>query len=229
MRKLLCVVVLVWAGGELSGQTIVQQFTAVSSGAGTISDMDVKPTTGSVLIAMPELLSPDVKVVEVTDNAPAGGNTYKKVNGASSTCPSGPLEIWYCENCNPGVTELRFHNSGHVRASLNSFLEVSDLAAAPVLDGNGAQISNGTATSGGLEVGPSITTTVKDFVVAGYSSTAPRPTGVTPAPWTYKTAYVYALNAPPGVYQPTLTGAEAKGSFCMVEAAFKIKSAAAGH
>ena len=78
---------------------------------------------GSVLIAMPVQLSPDIKVISVTDNAPAGGNTYKQVVGATASCGKKSLEIWYCENCNPEVTELKFHLSGHVRASLNGFFE----------------------------------------------------------------------------------------------------------
>ncbi|MGB3579353.1 MAG: hypothetical protein WBA08_24650, partial [Candidatus Sulfotelmatobacter sp.] len=77
-RKLL-VFMLFCGGVELSAQTVVQQFVAVSAGAGTVSDMDLpKPSgKGSVLIAMPVLLSPGVKVLSVSDNAPDGGNTYK--------------------------------------------------------------------------------------------------------------------------------------------------------
>ncbi|MGB9085323.1 MAG: hypothetical protein WCC46_11925, partial [Terriglobales bacterium] len=143
MGKKLLVALLLLGGLDLSAQTVVQQFAAVSAGAGTVSDMDlVSPTLkGSVLIAMPVLLSPGVKVLSVTDNAPEGGNTYKEVPGASSSCPNGPLDIWYCENCHPGVTELKFHLSGHVKSSINSFLEVSNLALSSVLDGEGAQVS----------------------------------------------------------------------------------------
>ncbi|MGB8597845.1 MAG: hypothetical protein WCD48_20290 [Candidatus Sulfotelmatobacter sp.] len=227
-RKLL--VFLLFCGGvELSAQTVVQQFVAVSAGAGTVSDMDLpKPSgKGSVLIAMPVLLSPGVKVLSVSDNAPDGGNTYKQVPGTSSSCAEKSLDIWYCENCNPGVTELKFHLSDHVKGSLNAFLEVSGMALSSVLDGTGAQVSNGTATSGDLEVGPSITTTTKDFIIARYFSTAPLPTGVTPAGWKYSTSYVYFLNAPSGTYQPTLTGGRAAGSFCMGMAAFKTAAAVA--
>lgn len=228
-KKLLTLLLL--GGVELSAQTIVQQFTAVSSGAGEVSDMDLNKATGkgSVLIAMPELLSPGVTVLSVTDNAPAGGNTYKQISGASSSGGNGPVDIWYCENCKPGVTELKFHLSGHVRASINSFLEVLDMALSSVVDGSGAQVSNGTGTSGGLEVGPSITTTATDFIIARYSSTAPRPSGVTPAAWKYKTSYVYQLNAPPGAYQPTLTGGSAESRFCVSMAAFKTRPAVLSH
>jgi hypothetical protein len=225
MKKNLLILLLLWGGRvELSAQTIAQQFVAISSGAGTVSDMDLKEPTGrgSVLIAMPVLLSPDVKVLSVTDDAPAGGNTYKQVPGASSSCSGKSLTIWYCENCNPGVTELKFHLSGHVKASINAFLEVSDLALSSVLDGAGAQVSNGTAASGDTEVGPSITTTARDFVIARYFSTPPGPTGVTPATWTYATSYVYLRDAAAGTYQPTLTGGRAAGDFCMGIAAFKI-------
>jgi hypothetical protein len=223
MGKKLLVALLLLGGLDLSAQTVVQQFAAVSAGAGTVSDMDlVSPTLkGSVLIAMPVLLSPGVKVLSVTDNAPEGGNTYKEVPGASSSCPNGPLDIWYCENCHPGVTELKFHLSGHVKSSINSFLEVSNLALSSVLDGEGAQVSNGTATSAGLLVGPKIATTATDFVIARYSANPPIPTGVTPAPWVYKTSYAYVLDGPQGTYQPTLTGGKAGGNFCMSMAAFK--------
>jgi hypothetical protein len=224
MKEKLIILLLLWGGAELSAQTIVQQFTAVSSGAGTVSDMDLPQPTGkgSVLIAMPVLLMPDVKVVSVTDNAPDGGNTYKQIPGTVTSCAKQSLDIWYCENCNPGVTELKFHLSGHVKASLNAFLEVSNLALSTMVDGSGAHVKDGTATSGGLEVGPSITTTAKDFIIARYFATLPIPTGVTPAAWTRTPSYVYALDAPAGTYQPTLTGAKAGDNFCMGMAAFKI-------
>jgi hypothetical protein len=222
MKRKLLIVLLLSGGVELSAQTIVQQFAAISKGSGVKSDMDIAPTAkGSTLIGMPGQLSPGVKVLSVTDNAPDGGNTYKQVPGASSSCPEGPLDIWYCENCNPGVTELQFHLSGHVRASINSFLEVSNLASSSILDGSGAQVSNGTATSAGLEVGPSIKTTATDFIVARFFSASPYPTGVTPAAWTFNPSYVYVLNGPPGSYQPTLTGGKEGGTFCMSVAAFK--------
>jgi hypothetical protein len=230
MKGKFLILLLLSGGVELSAQTIVQQFAAVSSGAGTVSDMDLQQPTakGSVLIAMPVQLSPDVKVLSVTDNAPDGGNTYKQIPGSTSSCAKKSLDIWYCENCKPGVTELKFHLSDHVKASINAFLEVSNLALSSVVDGKGSQMSDGTATSGGLEVGPDITTTAKDFIVARYFATAPLPTGVSPAAWTYTTSYVYALNAPAGAYRPTLTGAKAAGSFCMGVAAFKTAASGAG-
>jgi hypothetical protein len=222
MKERFLILLLLWGGVELSAQTILQQFAAISKGSGLKSDMDVEPTAkGSTLIGMPGQLSPGVKVLSVTDNAPDGGNTYKQVSGARSSCPQGPLDIWYCENCNPGVTELQFHLSGHVKASINSFLEVSNLASSSILDGSGAQVSDGSATSAGLEVGPRIRTTATDFIVARFFSASPYPTGVTPAAWTFKPSYVYVLNGPPGTYQPTLTGGKDRGSFCMSVAAFK--------
>ena len=226
MKKNLLVFLLLWGGVELSAQTVLQQFAAVSSGAGTVSDMDLpEPTAkGSVLIAMPLQISPDVKVLSVTDNAPTGGNTYKQIAGATSSCTKQSLEIWYCENCNPDVTELKFHLSGHVRASINGFMEVSGLALSSVVDGSGVHLSDGAATKAGLEVGPSITTTAKDFIVARYFSTPPLPTAVTPAAWKYTTSFVYDLNEPPGTYQPTLTGGKAASDFCMGMAAFKAAS-----
>jgi hypothetical protein len=229
MRKRLLILLLLCGGVELSAQTIVQEFAAISAGAGTVSDMDLTTPTadGSVLIAMPLLLSPGIKVLSVTDNAPAGGNTYKQVPAANSSCGNQSLDIWYCEKCNPGVTELKFHLSAHIRASINGFLEVSNIALSSPVDGSGVHVSDGTATSGGLEVGPSINTTAKDFIVARYFSSSPGPTGVTPAGWTFKTSYVYLLNAPAGTYQPTLTGGRAGGSFCMGMAAFKAASSVA--
>ena len=229
MKKNLLVFLLLLVGVELSAQTVLQQFVAVSSGAGTVSDMDLpQPTAkGSVLIAMPVQLSPGVKVVSVTDNAPDGGNTYKEVTGATSACAKQSLEIWYCENCNPGVTELKFHLSDHVTASLNGFLEVSGLALSSVVDGNGGHVDDGTATSGGLEVGPSIKTTANDFIIARYfSSPPPLPTGVTPEGWKYTTSYVYMLNGSSGAYQPTLTGGKAASKYCMGMAAFKAAAPA---
>src|ERR1700681_4770218 len=227
-EQLLILMLLLWGGVELSAQTIVQQFVAISTG-GEVSDMDLSQPTGkgSVLIAMPVLLSPGAKVLSVTDNAPDGGNTYKQIPGATSSCANKSVDIWYCENCKPGVTELKFHLSGQPKGSINAFLEVSDMALSSVVDGSGAHVSDGTATSGGLEVGPSITTTAKDFVIARYFPTAPLPTGVTPAAWTYTTSYVYALNAPSGTYKPTLTGTSAGGSFCMGMAAFKTAASVA--
>jgi len=224
MKGKLLIALLLWGGVELSAQTIVQQFTAVSSGAGTVSDMDLPEPTGkgSVLIAMPVLIMPGVKVLSVTDNAPDGGNTYKQVPGTVTSCAKQSLDIWYCENCNPGVTELKFHLSDHVKASLNAFLEVSNLALSSVVDGNGASVKDGTATSAGLEVGPRMTTTAKDFIIARYFATPPIPSGVTPAAWTRTPSYVYALDAAAGTYQPTLTGAKTGDNFCMGMAAFKI-------
>ena len=229
MKKKLLIVLLLWGGVELSAQTIVQQFAAVSSRPSPVSDMDLNEPTGkgSVLIAMPALLSPGVKVLSVTDNAPDGGNTYKQIPGAISSCAKKSLDIWYCENCKPGVTELKFHLSDRAKASINAFLEVSNIALSSVVDGSGAHVSDGTATSAGLEVGPSITTTATDFIIARYFPTAPLPTGVTPAAWTYTTSYVYVLNAPSGTYQPTLTGGKAAGSFCMSMAAFKTAASVA--
>ncbi len=229
MKKRFLVLLLLCAGVKLSAQTIVQQFAAISAGDGTVSDMDLEPTIeGSTLIGMPLELTPGVTVLSVTDNAPAGGNTYKRASGARASCPQGLLDIWYCENCNPGVTELKFHLSGNVRASLNSFLEVSNLSPSSLLDGDGEQLSNGIANSEGQEVGPKITTTATDFIVARFFSTAPYPTGVTPAPWAFKPSYAYVLNAPAGTYQPTLTGGKAGNSFCMSVAAFKIAGSAKG-
>jgi hypothetical protein len=229
MRSRLLILLLLWGGVELSAQTIVQEYAAISAGAGTVSDMDLTTPTGqgSVLIAMPVLLSPGIKVLSVTDNAPAGGNTYKQVSAANSSCGNQSLDIWYCEKCNPGVTELKFHLSAHVRASINGFLEVSNIALSSPVDGSGVHVSDGIATSGGLEVGPSIKTTAKDFIIARYFSGNPGPTGVTPAGWTFKTSYVYMLNAPAGTYQPTLTGGRAGGSFCMGMAAFKTAASVA--
>src|SRR5579864_3973929 len=157
----------------LTAQTVVQKFVALSSGAGTVSDLDLAQPTGegSLLIAMPLLLTPDVKVESVTDNAPGGGNTYKQVPGSSSSCQKQSLDIWYCENCKPGAIELKFHHSGHVRASMNAFIEVSGITLSSVLDGTGAHVSDGAATSDGLLHGPKISTRAKDFIVARYFST----------------------------------------------------------
>lgn len=227
MKRTFFVLFLVWGGVQLSArtvsaQTIVQQFAAVSAGAGQVSDMDLNEPTGqgSVLIAMPELLTPGVKVVSVTDNAPDGGNTYKQVKGASSSCASKPVEIWYCENCKAGVTELKFHLSGHVRASINAFLEVSGMALSSVLDGDGAHVSDGTETSDGSRVGPRIVTTATDFIIVRHSS-ASHAGGTAPAPWTFKSTYLYGLDLPAGTYQATITGGKSGGNFCMSAAAFK--------
>jgi hypothetical protein len=178
---------------------------------------------------MPTILSPGMKVLSVTDDAPDGGNTYKQVPGAFSSCANKAVDIWYCENCKPGVTELKFHITDDARGVISSFLEVSNMALSSVLDGSGAHVSDGTATSGGLQVGPSITTTAKDFIIARFFPAAPLPTGVTPVSWTYNPSYVYLLNAPPGTYQPTLTGGKAAGSFCMSMAAFKTRTAGMPH
>ncbi|MFZ0198219.1 MAG: hypothetical protein WB523_04840 [Candidatus Sulfotelmatobacter sp.] len=227
MKKRFLILLLMCGGFELSAQNIVQQFAAISAGEATTSDMDLEPTAkGSTLIGMPLQLTPGVKVLSVTDNAPAGGNTYKLAAGARSSCPDGLLDIWYCENCNPGVTELQFHLSSHTKASLNSFLEVSNLSASSVLDGNGEQLSSGIANSEGQEVGPTITTTATDFIVARFFSTAPYPKGVIPAPWVFKPSYAYMADAPAGAYQPTLTGGKAGNTFCMSVAAFKIAGSA---
>jgi hypothetical protein len=224
MKRILVVLILLSAAIESSGQTIVQQFAAVSAGAGTVSDMDLpNPTAeGSVLIGMPLQLSPDVKLVSITDNAPDGGNTYKPVPVAASSCAKRALEIWYCENCKGGVTELKFHLSGHTRASINGFMEVSGLALSSVLDGNGVSLSDGVVAADGSAAGPSIKTTAKDFVIARFFADPPLPTAVKPPLWTYKSSYVYGLNLAPGAYQPTLTGGKAAGGFCMSVAAFKL-------
>lgn len=227
MKNLLVGILLLWVGIPLSAQTILQQFTALSAGAGPTSDMDLpQPTAkGSTLIAMPEQLSPDVTVVGVTDNAPDGGNTYKQIKNASSSCSKRSVDIWYCENCNPGVTELKFHLSGNVKGSVNTFLEVADLALSTVLDGEGTHVTDGPVASDGREVGPKMVTTTTDFVIGRHSST-PFPsmiTSITPSGWVYKPTYVYGLNLPPGTYQPILIDAKGK-SFCLSMAAFKVAS-----
>jgi hypothetical protein len=225
MKGTLLTLLLLCGAVDLSGQAIVQQFAAISSGAGEMSDLGVpNPTAnGNTIIVMPGQLSPGATVLSITDDAPEGSNTYKKVSAATSSCPTGPLEIWYCEKCNPGVTELKFHLSGHVKGSINTFLEVSNLSLTSVLDGSGVQVSDGTATNAGIEVGPSIKTTATDFVVARYFSvTPPTPSGVTPATWTHRPSYVYTANAAAGTYQPTLQGAKPGSKFCMSVAAFKI-------
>jgi len=229
MRKELLMVLLLWGGAELSAQTIVQQITAVSQGA-NVSPLELKEPTGkgNVLIAMPVVLTPGIRVVKVTDNAPDGSNTYQQIAGASASCANKFVDIWYCENCKPGATELKFFLSDSAILSVNAFLEVSNLASSSVVDGSGAHVSDGTASSGGLEAGPSLTTTAKDFIVARYSSAPPFPTGVTPAAWTHNPSYVYALNAPAGTYQPTLTGGKDGDNFCMGMAAFKIAAPVAG-
>lgn len=222
--KFLIVLLLCGATG-VPAQTILQEFSAVSHGGGVKvkSDLDVQATVkGSTLIGMPGQLSPGVKILSVTDNSPDGPNTYKQVSGASSSCPNGPLEIWYCENCNGGVTELQFHLSGHVHGSINGFMEVANLAPSLVLDGTGAHISNGASTKTGSEVGPSIKTTANDFIVARFFSAPEYPTGITPDAWTLKSSYAYVLNGPAGTYQPTLTGAKDGETFCMSVAAFKV-------
>lgn len=215
------------AATPLSAQTITQQFAAISAGAAQVSDMDLpNPTAeGSVLIAMPMQLSPDVTIVSITDNAPDGGNIYKPVPGAASSCAKRALEIWYCEKCKGGVTELKFHLSAHVRASINGFMEVSGLAVPAALDGNGISLNDGVATGAGAFVGPTMKTSAKDFVIARYFADPPIPSGVTPAVWTYKSSYAYGLNLAPGAYQPTLTGGKAGGAFCMSMAAFRVADA----
>jgi hypothetical protein len=220
-------VLLLSGATDLSAQTILQEFVSIGAPAEVI-DMDLpKPSLkGSTLIAMPGPLSVGIKVVSITDNAPAGGNVYKRVPGASSTSDGKSLDIWYCENCNPRVTELKFHLSALAKGSINTFLEVSDLALSSVVDGTGANVSDATAAGDGLKVGPSITTTANDFVIARFKSAGKNPTGVTPSGWTYKTTHVYALNQPPGTYQPTLTGGTPGGSYCISMAAFKTVAAA---
>jgi len=223
MKKQVLALLLLWVGVPVSAQTVLQQFTAVSSGAGTVSDMDLpQPTAkGSVLIATPVQLSPDIRLISVTDNAPEGSNIYKQVVGATSSCGKKSLEIWYCEDCRPGVTELKFHLSGHVKGSLNGFLEVSGLALSSVLDGNGVHLADGVATSAGSEAGPTIKTTAPDFIIARYFSDPPMPTAVTPEAWKFNSSFVYVLNGESGTYQPTLSGGKAKSEYCMGMAAFK--------
>jgi hypothetical protein len=219
MNKKLLMLLLLWGGTYLSAQTVLQEFVSIGAPADVI-DMDLpKPSAkGSVLIAMPGPLFAGITVASVTDNK---GNTYKQVPGAASSSEGKSLQIFYCENCNPGVTELKFHMSTFAKGSINTLLEVADLALSSVVDGSGAQVSDGTATSDGLEVGPSITTTANDFVIARYSSAAPLPKGVTPAAWAYKTTHVYVQKAAPGTYQPKLSDAAAGSKFAMSMAAFK--------
>jgi hypothetical protein len=220
MKKTVLMLLLLW-GVESSAQTILQEFAAVSSGAGVVSDMDLPQTSseGSVLIAMLSQLTPGIKVESVTDDAPGGSNVYKRVDEANSSCAEKPIEIWYCEKCKAGVNELKFHLSAHTQASINVFLEVSNLSQSLVLDG-AAHVSDAVANAKGLEPGPRIVTTATDFVIARFVAKT-RPTGVTPETWTYKTSYVYGLNMPAGTHQPTLTGGKAGDSFCMSMAAFK--------
>jgi hypothetical protein len=225
MRTKFLVFLLLMGGVELSAQTIVQQFVSLTRAEALQPHIDILPThAGSLIIVMPGPLNSGITVVSVEDNATAGSSTYKQVPGAASSSAgmNSALDIWYCENCNAGATEIKINLSAPAKGSMNAFLEVSNMALASSLDGSGVQLSNGTGSSAGLEVGPSITTTAKDFVIARYVSTFPSPTGVTPAPWTYKSTYVYVPNGPPGTYQPTLTGAGPGASFCMSMAAFKV-------
>jgi len=228
MKKDLLILLLLWGGVAVSAQTIVQQVTSLSQAA-RVSPMELKEPTGkgNVLIATSAILTPGIRVLKVTDDAPDGGNVYQQVAGAASSCAKKSVDIWYCENCKAGVTELKFYLSDAATVSVNAFLEVSDMALSSVLDGSGAHVSDGTVSSEGLEVGASITTTAQDFIIARYFPTPPLPTGVTPAAWTYTPSYVYLLNAPAGTHQPTLTGAKAAGSFCMSMAAFKTAASAA--
>jgi len=223
MKKKILIFLFLLGTVELPAQTIVQELFSVG-GPSHISDMDVKAPTseGSILIAMPGPLAPGIKVLGINDNAPGGGNIYKQVPEAASSCGGKvSLDVWYCENCKGGVTELKYHFSGHV-PSINAFLEVSQLASPAVIDGSGAHLSDGTVTSTGSEVGPTIKTTANDFIIARYFSSDPAPSGVSPAAWNFKTTYVYTSGAA-GTYQPTLTGgkAEAGNFFCMSVAAFK--------
>ena len=224
MRNMLLALLL--CPGLASAQTVLQQFSAVSSGAGTVSDMDLpEPTaSGSVLITMPLQLTPGVRVIEVTDNAPGGGNTYKQFPGTYATCQKQALEIWFCENCKPGVTELKIHLSGHVRVSLNTFLEVSGLVTDSTADGNGVPLTDGSASNAGLERGPKLTTSVKDFVIARFFSDPTLPSGVTPDQWHFTKSYAYVLNGPEGDYQPMFTGAKPGSNYCAGLAAFKVAS-----
>jgi hypothetical protein len=225
MRKKLLVFLLLMGGVELSAQTIVQQFVSLTRAEALQPHIDILPThAGSLIIVMPGPLNSGITVVSVEDNATTGSSTYKQVPGAasSSTGRNSALDIWYCENCNAGATEIKINLSAPAKGSMNAFLEVSNMALSSALDGGGVNLSNGTGSSAGLEVGPSITSTAKDFVIARYVSTFTSPTGVTPAAWTYKSTYVYMLNGPAGTYQPTLTGASPGASFCMSMAAFKI-------
>ena len=223
MKRALLLFAVLWA--SLSpAQTVLQHFIAVSKGGIDVSDMDIGTTSeGSVIIAMPLQLSPGVKVLSVTDNAPTGSNIYKQIPASTASCDKLDMEIWYCEKCAAGVTELKFHLSGPPRASLNALVEVSGLALPAVLDGQGTHLEDGTRTSKGEEVGPVIKTTMADFIIARYHSDFPIPKAVTPDPWQYRTSYVYIPNAPAGSYQPTLSGGEGKsGKYCMSAAAFKV-------
>lgn len=229
MMKKLLIFLLLSGGVGLSAQTIVQQFVSLTRAEALQPHIDISPTrTGSLIIVMPGPLSSGIKVVSVEDNATAGSSTYKQVPGAASSSSgmNAALDIWYCENCKPGATEIKINLSAPTRGSINAFLEVSHMTSSSALDGSGVYLTDGTGTSAGLEVGPSITTTATDFIVARYASTFTSPTGVTPAAWTYKSTYVYVPKGPAGTYQPTLTGASPAGSFCMSMAAFKIAASA---
>lgn len=221
MKRALLLCALLWAS-QSPAQTVLQHFIAVSKGGIEVSDMDIGTTSeGSVIIAMPLQLTPGVKVLSVTDNAPTGSNTYKRIAAATASCGNQAMEMWYCEKCSPGVTELKFHLSGIPRASLNALVEVSGLQLPAALDGEGTHLDDGTRTNKGEEAGPVIKTNAPDFIIARYNSDFPIPK-VVADPWQYRTSYVYIPNAPAGTYQPMLSGGEGKGGkFCMSAAAFK--------
>ncbi len=221
----LLLLLLVCGGVKVSAQTVLQDFVSIGAPAEVI-DMDLpKPSAkGSVLIAMPGPLTEGVKVISIVDNK---GNTYKEIPGATSSATGKSLQIWYCENCAEGVTELKFRMSRFAKlGSINGFVEVSNVALSSSLEGS-AQVSDGKATSDGLEAGPSITTSARAFLIARYASDSPLPKGVNPAPWTYKTTHVYLEGGAPGTYQPKLTGATAGSNFAMSMAAFKARDGAA--
>lgn len=220
------IVLVIFCASAMPAQTVVQQFVIVSRGARTVSDMDLEATAeGSTLISMPFEVTPGIKVLSVTDNAPAGSNTYKQVPGSVASCSGASLDIWYCEKCSAGVTELKFHLSGHTQMSVNTFIEVSGLETSSPLDGEGAHVTDGTRGKDGVEAGPKIKTSANDFIVARYSSDVPTPEA-TPAPWILKPGYAYLLNGSAGDYQPTLSGKGTDGKYCMSVAAFKTAAPA---
>jgi hypothetical protein len=222
-KNLLLLSLLLPASVASSAQTVLQQFTSLSQGSVHRSFIELKQPTrkGSVLIAIPMFVAPNIRVLKVSDDGPEGGSVYHKIEAAAASCANKFVDIWYCENCKAGVTEIKMELSDTAQG-LNSFLEVADLAPSAAIDGPGAHVSDGTATIAGQAPGASITTSAQDFVLAAYF---PPAAGITPASWAFTRSFAYLQSAPPGTYQPTLTGAK-PGNYCMAMAAFKAATTA---
>lgn len=136
------------ADGIGSMITVVQTQSSVDDG-GTSLSIDVAPIQAgdfvAVLVTYAFGDATSENVVGVSDDGPAGGNTYVSANLQSVVPPCQGSEIWYARNTTAGATTITVTVSGTAPIQL-WVIEASGLRATGGVD-QGATGSGGATTS----------------------------------------------------------------------------------